>query len=125
METEQAQSETKKQYSKAERRQLEYKNKVEAEAQSYLDKLLINYYNFFLEVDPEGEAIKRKQRELSAKWKMTAKRLNLKVESYNLFDKNSEMILDEYKAQLVSAPPAIQAIEKIIGEGEEANFDGE
>lgn len=79
--------------------QRRFNERILKEVNDTLQKLTIKFYDFFMDNDPEGEAVANKQKELSAKWKMYCKRASLIEAAFDLFDKNANKIIEDYKTQ--------------------------
>lgn len=81
------------------RQQRRFQERINKEVSDTLQKLTIKFYDFFMDNDPESDAVIKKQKELSAKWKMYCKRASLIDAAFELFDKNADKILTDYKTQ--------------------------
>jgi hypothetical protein len=63
-------------------------------------QLCQKFFDFFMGADePEGDEVKKKQKEFSAKWKMYCKRSQFKPEALPLFDEYANKLIADYKAE--------------------------
>lgn len=85
------------------REQRRFKERIEKEAMARLNALVEKFYEFFMENDPESEAVAAKKKELSAKWKMYVHDRRLNKDAAELFDGAAQKVINKYHAQLKEA----------------------
>lgn len=96
----------KKGLSKLSREQRRAIERVNQEVSDTLAKLVNIWWEFFLNNDPESEAVKAKQKEVSAKWKVYCSRRKVKAELFSLADRSISDLIEEYrKANPKPEPP--------------------
>lgn len=78
------------------RRALERLNK---EAGDMIARLVNQWYEFFLDHDPDGPEVKLKKQEVSAKWRMYCKRRRLVAKAFPAVDEAINQLIEEYKTQ--------------------------
>lgn len=79
------------------REQRRARERLNKEAGDMIARLVNQWYEFFLDNDPDGEEVKEKQKEVSAKWRMYCQRRHLKSEILPLIDNSITQLMDEYK----------------------------
>lgn len=84
------------QLTRDQRRMMDRLNK---EVNETLAQLVNLWYQFFLQNDPEGNEVKNKKKEVSAKWRVFCERRHLKSELKGLADKAIDQLMDEYRKQ--------------------------
>jgi len=82
------------------REQRRYKERIESEAKAQLDRLTENYYEFFMDNDPESEEVAKKHKECNAKWKMYCHARNLMPSALDAFERQATVLHDKYKKEL-------------------------
>lgn len=83
----------KKPLTREQRRAMDRLNK---EVGDIIARLVNQWYEFFLDNDPDSEEVKTKQKEVSAKWRMYCKRKHLKAEAFTIVDKSITQLMEEY-----------------------------
>ena len=79
------------------RAQRRIQERIQADAKNMHARLVNNFYEFFIDHDPESEEVESKQKEVVAKWKMFCKQRQLIAQAYNVVGDNCELIRKEYK----------------------------
>lgn len=79
------------------REQRRVRERLNKEVSELIAKLVNQWYEFFLDNDPDSQVVKDKQKEVSAKWRMYCHRRHLKSEVFPLIDKSITQLMDEYK----------------------------
>lgn len=79
------------------RAQRRARERLNNEAGDIIARLVNQWYEFFLDNDPDGQAVKDKQKEVSAKWRMYCQRRHFKPEIFPLIDKSIDKLIDDYK----------------------------
>jgi hypothetical protein len=79
------------------REQRRARERLNKEAGDMIARLVNQWYEFFLDNDPDSKEVQDKQKEVSAKWRMYCQRRHLKPEILPLIDKSIDKLIDEYK----------------------------
>lgn len=78
------------------REQRRARERLNQEVNDLIARLVNQWYEFFLDNDPECEEVKDKRKEVSAKWRMYCQRRGLKPEIHPLIDESIGKLIDEY-----------------------------
>lgn len=81
------------------REQRRARERVHKEISGMIDRLVNQWYEVFLNNDPESAEVKEKAAEVSAKWKMYCRRRGLKPEALNIVSKTIAELMEEYKKE--------------------------
>lgn len=94
---EQAKREAAQQKGPLTREQRRARERLNEEVTEMINRLVRQWYQFFINNDPDSEVVKNKQKEVSAKWRMFCRMRHLKVEAFPLVDKSIAGFIEEYK----------------------------
>lgn len=79
------------------REQRRARERTSKEITDMINSLVRQWYNFFIENDPESDEVMLKAEEVSAKWKMYCHRKKLKPEALDLVSKTIVGLMEEYQ----------------------------
>lgn len=82
-------------------KQDKYQKQVKRQAMQTLNKLVSQFYEVFMDNDPEHELVAQKRKQIVAKWKMYCHQKNLVLEvALPMADEACKSIVDKYNQQL-------------------------
>lgn len=85
------------------REQRRARERAGKEVSGIIDRLVTQWYEFFMDNDPDSDEVKQKGEEVSAKWKMYCRRRKLKPEALDIVGKTIAELMEEYKKEKAGA----------------------
>lgn len=82
---------------KLSREQRRAMDRIRSEVDQMYDRLCAQFFDFFIDNDPESEAVEQKAKELSSKWKVFCHRKNIVKELHGAIENFCTATIKEYK----------------------------
>jgi hypothetical protein len=82
---------------KLSREQRRYQDRVNEDAGRVYEILARKFFQFFIENDPESDAVAQKAKEVVAKWRMYCGKNRLTEKAFTLMQAHCDLVIQQYK----------------------------